>query len=176
MDKSKMKKGLFSSVKATVIMAMFIALSIVFGKFLAIDISTWIRISFENLTVILSGLMFGPLGGVVVGAAADLLGCVLKGFPIVPLITVAAGANGLMAGILRYVIKGRTYPKLLAVELITHAVGSVLLKSIALHMAYGIPWQPLILWRTLTYIFIAAAEAFLIYILYQKKVVYRVMQ
>lgn len=164
------QKRLFSSVKVMVLMAMFIALSVVFGKFLSIPIGTSYQISFENLTVILSGIMFGPFAGFVVGVTADLLGGIMKGYSIIPLITVAAGANGLIAGVLKYVIKGRSYPKILAITLITHAIGSVAIKSAALAITYPQPWQPLVAGRTLIYIVTAAVEAFFIYILYKKKV------
>ena len=166
----KFQKRLFTSVRAMVLMAMFIALSVVFGKFLVIRIGTSYQISFENLTVILSGIMFGPLAGFVVGVTADLLGGLMKGYSIIPLITVAAGANGLIAGVLKYVVKGRSYPKILTITLVAHMIGSVAVKSAALAITYPQPWQPLVAGRTLIYIVTAAVEAFLIYILYKKKV------
>ena len=165
-----------SKIKNLVLMAMFAAVSVVFGKFLAISIGENYRISFENLTVILSGLMFGPLGGALVGVTADLLGCLLRGYAIIPLITVAAGVNGLIPGILRNLIKGKSYLKFLSVTLITHMAGSVLIKTAALHFTYRMPWKPLLLGRVPIYLVTAAVEASVLYILYKKNVIARAVK
>ena len=69
-----------------IMMALFIALSIVLGKQLSFTAGPF-RISFENLTVLMAGIFFGPLAGLTVGACADLFGCLLVGYAINPIIT-----------------------------------------------------------------------------------------
>ncbi len=81
---------LFGSTKVMVISALLAALSIVLGKFLNIPIGDSIRISFENLPVIMSSIFFGPVVGAITGAAADIVGCILKGYSINPFITFGA--------------------------------------------------------------------------------------
>ena len=101
MEKSVIKGG----VKGLVTLAMLMALSIVLGKFLNIPIGDSIRISFENLPLILSGILFGPVAGMITAVCADLLGCLLRGYAIIPLITVAAGVIGLLSGLMSKLVK-----------------------------------------------------------------------
>ena len=61
----------FGSIQVLIMMALFIALSIVLGKQLSFTAGPF-RISFENLTVLMAGIFFGPLAGLTVGACADL--------------------------------------------------------------------------------------------------------
>lgn len=159
-----------SKIQQLVICAMLMALSIVFGKFLQIPIGDSIRISFEGLPVILAGMVFGPVQGLIVGAAADLLGCFLRGYNIIPLITVAMGLIGVISGIFAMLIKKRNYGFVLIIELIAHIICNVCIKSLALWLAYGTPIQVLVL-RLPIYIVLSAAEAALVFALYKKKVI-----
>ena len=79
----------FGSIQVLIMMALFIALSIVLGKQLSFTAGPF-RISFENLTVLMAGIFFGPLAGLTVGACADLIGCLLVGYAINPIITAGA--------------------------------------------------------------------------------------
>ena len=79
--------------------AFLVALSIVCGKFLKIPVGDVMRFSFENLPILFAGLVFGPVEGVLVGVVADLLGCVLYGYTVNPLVTVGAACIGLLAGV-----------------------------------------------------------------------------
>ncbi len=159
-----------SKIQQLVICAMLMALSIVFGKFLQIPIGNAIRISFEALPVILAGMVFGPIQGLIVGAAADVLGCFLRGYTLIPLITVAAGCVGLIAGLFTKVLKKRNYIFILLTELVSHITCSVIIKSVALWLAYGTPLEVLAL-RLPIYIGLSAAEAVIILALFKKKVI-----
>ena len=70
---------LFGNVRVLIIAGLLIAMSSVFGKLLAFDLTPFIRISIENLPIIMAGIFFGPFVGGAVGLGADLLGCALKG-------------------------------------------------------------------------------------------------
>ena len=78
--------------------ALLSAISIVCGKYLAINLGEVLRFSFENLPIIFAGIGFGPLVGGAVGLAADLLGCLLVGYAINPLVTLGAAAIGFISG------------------------------------------------------------------------------
>ncbi len=163
MEKTVIKGG----VRGLVTLAMLMSLSFILGKFLQIPIGDSIRISFENLPILLAGIIYGPVAGAVTGALADLLGCFLKGYAIIPLITVAAGAIGLMAGLMRRMIKGNSYINILLITIVPHITGSMIIKSIALHFAYGHPWEMLVI-RIPIYLATAAVEAFFIYTFYRR--------
>ena len=61
------------NIKVLVCSAVFAAISIICGKFLAISIGDTIRISFENTPIILSGFCFGPVVGLLTGLIADIV-------------------------------------------------------------------------------------------------------
>ena len=157
-------------IKQLIISAMLVALSIVLGKLLQIPIGNSIRISFENLPIIMGGIVFGPVQGLLIGVVSDLVGCLLVGYTINPIITVAAGLMGLIPGLLALLIKKRSYIMLSVIELITHTTCSVILKSIGLWLMYSTPFEVLIL-RLPIYIAISFAEASIIYALYRMKVI-----
>ncbi|MDE5563661.1 MAG: folate family ECF transporter S component, partial [Oscillospiraceae bacterium] len=84
---------LFGNVRVLIIAALLIAMSIVFGKVLSFTIGP-LRISFENLPILMAGIFFGSIIGMVVGAAADVIGCLIVGYAINPIITAGAAWIG----------------------------------------------------------------------------------
>ena len=99
----KMKKlPVFGSLQGLCFAGILAAMSIILGKFLQIPnpFQDFIRISFENLPIIIAGFSLGPIAGALVGTVADLIGCVLYGYSINPIITVGAASVGLVAGVI----------------------------------------------------------------------------
>ena len=149
-----------------VICAFLVALSIVCGKFLAIPVGEVLRFSFENLPILFAGLAFGPVAGVLVGASADLLGCVLRGYAVNPWVTAGAVLIGLSAGLGGVLL--RRLPlvwRVVVTTLVAHLVGSVVVKTIGLSVYYAFPLWELTLWRLLNYAIVGVAEAALLYLL-----------
>ena len=62
------------ALRVTVALSLMVAISIVCGKYLAFSVGEFLRFSFENLPIILSGILFGPAAGALVGIVADLVG------------------------------------------------------------------------------------------------------
>ena len=95
----KRRVGGFGTLRRLCFAASLAAMSIVLGKFLQIPhpFQEFIRISFENLPVILSGIVLGPISALLVGVVADLLGCALYGYAVNPIVTLGAAAVGLVA-------------------------------------------------------------------------------
>lgn len=131
--------------------AMLVAVSIVLGKYLSVTAGPF-RLSLENLSVILAGVLYGPLMGAAVGVVADLVGCVLVGYTINPLVTLGAGAVGLLAGAVYRAVPrwrlGRKYSdvRLMLTIMAAHLVGSCLIKSAGLMVYYAYP-LPMVLLR-----------------------------
>ena len=168
--------SLFGNLRVMVCTALFVALSIVFGKFLQIPnpFQEFIRISFENTPIIMAGMFFGPAVGVVTGVAADIIGCVLYGYSINPIITLGAAFVGFLSGIVaHYIVKKPLWLKTLISVLLSHAIGSVIIKSLGLaawYLAkYNIALHEFMLWRLLNYTMIGAAEFALIYALLRNR-------
>lgn len=162
------------NLRVPVTAALLAALSIVLGKFAAIGIGDTIRISFENLPLILASVILGPLWGVATAVCADLLGCVLRGYGIIPLITAAQAMMGLVPGLLTRLVFRRTSAPSVAVSvMLSHMLCSMCLKTAALHLSYGSPFWPLLGSRVLLYLAIGAAEAYICAMLVRNSAVRR---
>ncbi len=163
--KKHSKKLLFGSLKVMACAAILAAMSIVLGKYLAFNLTPSIRISFENLPVIISGVFFGPIVGAAVGAVADILGCLMVGYTINPIITAGAACVGLVSGIVPLVFKKKNLLCAILSVSLAHLLGSVIIKTVGLSVFYTLPLVETGLWRLLTYTGVGAAECVLIYLL-----------
>ena len=76
--KSPLKKTF--STRNLVMMAALIAMQIILARFLSIQASDTLRISFESIPVILAGMWLGPIPGAIVAVLADFLGTILSGY------------------------------------------------------------------------------------------------
>ena len=168
MDRSSTKSKALFGLRIMVILAMLTALSVAL-KALKIDVTPYIRITFETLPVALAAFLYGPVAGLICGALADVLGCVTTGMVIQPVITAAAGLFGLAAGLMRLFIKSERFPFVLLCDAVPHVLASMGLKSVGLRLLYGTPWEALAI-RVPLYMAISALETVLIYILYRKGV------
>lgn len=169
-NKSANKIALFGSVKILVACAMFIAFSIVFGKFLAINIGDNIRLSLENLSLILAGILFGPKIGLFTAIAADIVGCIVRGYEINPIITLGAACIGFFSGFMYlYVFKNNLVPRVALSVFTAHIIGSMIVKSIGLYI-YFPPQRVTLIWRIPSYLIIGTIETIIICALLKNKV------
>ena len=98
----------------------------------------------HGCAVLLAAVVFGPGAGFAVGAVADIIGGVLAGYAINPLITLGAGAIGLVAGFAWQKLSSlSTNLRLAASVLLGHFVGSMVITLLALRLFYGYPWATL---------------------------------
>lgn len=153
-----------------VMSGLLMAMSIVLGKFLAFNIGTSIRISFENLPILMAGIFFGAAVGGIVGLGADLIGCIMAGYTINPVITLGAFSIGLLSGLIsRYAMKkNHSFPAIACSVLSAHVVGSMLIKSIGMRLYYHTAWEVLAM-RVPIYIATGLLETYIIYILLENK-------
>ncbi len=169
---------LFPNTRVLCTAAMLCVLSFILG-YIAKQLqgTNPLRITFENLPVVLSGICFGPLVGAAVGIAADVLSCIVAAQPLNPLITVGAAAIGLLAGLLGRRIplrEVRLFPVLLC-EFCAQAVGSMAIKTFALSFYFGIPAETL-LWRVPIYLAVSTAEGYLIFELLRNRAIGRELE
>ena len=102
-----------------------------------------------------------------VGILADLLGCLMVGYSINPIITLGAAAIGLVGGLIPYLIP-KGFPRLLRIAVtigVAHLIGSVVIKTFGLAQYYAMPFLVLMLWRLLNYAIISVLETALLYLL-----------
>ena len=166
----------FGGLRGLCLAALLTAMSIVLGKFLQIPnpFQEFIRISFENLPIMIAGISMGPMVGLTVGVTADLLGCVLYGYAINWRITLGAAAIGLISGVIaNYIAKEPLLLKIVLSVVSSHVIGSVLIKSWGLAVwylaKYEIGYWEFVLWRLLNYAIIATMESVIIFCLYKNR-------
>lgn len=160
---------LFSNTRVMIVSALFVAMSFTLGKFLQIPIGDSIRISLENLTILMAGIFFGPFVGGAVAVTADLVGCLLKGYAINPIITIGAAAIGILSGVISTRLRNKNMTLNIAVSIaVSHIVGSMIIKSVGLYIYFGTPIQVLA-WRVPTYIITGVVEFCIITLLLKNK-------
>ena len=93
------QNGIFST-RNVILMAALVAMQIILARFLSIQASDILRISFESVPIILAGMWLGPLSGAVVALIADILGTVLSGYGIwFPPIALGPVLVGVLSGL-----------------------------------------------------------------------------
>ena len=167
------KMPIVGSLSGLCFAGILTAMSIVLGKFLQIPnpFQEFIRISFENLPIMISGFALGPLAAMVVGIVADIIGCFLYGYAINWRITLGAAAIGFISGAVAKLVKKPQILRIILVVLSSHLVGSVLIKSWGLAKwylaSYDLGYWEFVLWRLVNYLLISIAECAIIYLIYK---------
>lgn len=172
------KKTVFTTARALTLAAMLAAMSVVIGIFCKnfLDFGGGLlRITFENLPIILSGIIFGPVVGGLVGCVSDLVSYLLSNqvYPPNLWVTFGACAVGVVSGsIAKYVIKNRGRVQIIVSAAAAHIIGSMIIKTIGLYKYYGVA----VLVRIPTYIVIASVEIILICLLMQRRAFARLFE
>lgn len=158
------------SIRYITLSAMLIAMSVAIGIFCKSVLNFGgglFRITFENLPIILSGVIFGPVMGATVGLASDVISYLLSGqaYPLNVVVTLGAVSVGLISGIVsRFIIKKRGNLQIAVSAAAAHIVGSMIIKPIGLYAFYGVA----VLWRIPLYLVIAPIEILIMCLLYSK--------
>ena len=175
-NKEKNKISGSSQLRVTVALALLAAISIVCGKYLAIRAGDVMRFSLENMPIIFASVAFGPWLGALVAAVADILGCVLVGYEINPVVTLGAVALAITAGLAYRAVVRTRVKKSVAIVIATvvgHVVGSVVIKTVGLSAYYSYPFVILMLWRLLNYVIVGALDATVLVILFRNHALQR---
>lgn len=160
------------NLKTIVFLAMLVAISIICGKYLAIRGGDIMRFSLENMPIIFAGMAFGPLAGGLVGAVADLVGCIMVGYTINPIVTIGATVIGVIAGVLPLLLKkAKLSSTIILIITVTaaHTVGSVIVKTVGLASYYEMPFMILLLWRILNYVIVGSIDGVALHVLFSRK-------
>lgn len=153
------------------ITAMMTAISVVIGIFCKNYMNFaggLFRITFENLPILITGIVYGPVVGGIVGVASDLIGYLFSAqiYPPNPIVTLGAATIGIVSGVVaKYIIPKKGTTQIICSGISSHVIGSMIVKSFGLYQFYG----ALVLWRIPTYILISAAEITIICILLKRK-------
>ena len=134
------QNGIFST-RNLILMAALIAMQIILARFLSIQVSDILRISFESVPVILAGMWLGPLSGAIVALVADILGTIIHGYGIwFPPIALGPILVGVISGLsTKYVFRSdlsstRESWKVVATVLVAGIVNSFLIGTVTTTM------------------------------------------
>ncbi len=169
--KSNKRVAVFGTLNILVCVSLLVAMSIVCGKYLAFGVGNVLRFSFENLPIMLAGIWFGPIVGLVAGVVADIVGSLMVGYAINPLVTVGAAAVGFVSGGV-YALAHKKLDGTLSLALtvlLAHLCGSVIIKTIGLAAFYDMPITLLLAWRILNYTAVGALEGLIIFAVTENK-------
>ena len=159
-----------TAIKTLVALSALSAIGIILGKFLAFNVTEFMRFSLENISIIFAGIVFGPIEGLIVGAVQDLVGCLAVGYTINPIITLGCALTGCLSGLIYSLAKRvRFYPRVILSVIPAHLAGSVLVKTWGLSLFYSLPFVPTLLWRILNYVIVGSAEIIILSILLKSK-------
>ena len=176
MQKSQ-KNGLdskqFRATKVITTAAMMTAISVLIGIFCKNYMNFGVppglfRVTFENLPIIMSGILYGPIIGGVVGVLTDLISYLLssQAYPPNLIVTLGAAVSGIVAGLVaKFIIKKKGRAQIIVAGSLSHLVASMIIKSIGLYQFYG--W--LVLFRIPLYLCIAPIEILIICALLKRK-------
>ena len=122
----------------------------------------------------MSGIMFGPIVGGLVGAATDIVTYFLSGqvYPLNLIVTLGAASIGFISGFLsRFVFRKRGYTRIIIPSAVAHIIGSMIIKTIGLYSIYGIG----VIWRVPVYIAISTLEITALCLMYKNFYIRRLM-
>ena len=169
-----MSKNIRSLTTAAMLTAMSVIIGIICKNFLNFGGGLF-RITFENLPIILTGILYGPIVGGAVGAASDLISYFLSAqiYPPNLIVTLGATMVGVVAGVVaKHVVKKRGYAQIIISGAAAHIVGSMIIKPIGLFQFY----QWAVLFRIPLYLVIAPIEIIIICLLYKNAAFRKIME
>jgi len=122
--------NLFSTntlARASMLLALSVILKIIFEIYIPLAGLPALRINITSIPIILSGMMFGPLVGFIVGGLSDILCFIIKpSGPYFPGFTIAAALTGLIPGLIfKYIKKDRRYTLINTIIIIAISLGFI---------------------------------------------------
>jgi len=133
-----MKKQTRMAIKTLAYCALLAALSVILARLLGLMPEAAMRFSIEQVPIFLSGMLFGPLAGGLVGFCADFVGCLLfSAYGYNPIFCVPPILYGVFAGLFRQYLSTKvSIPRLLVSFLPPVVLGSLLYQSCTLSYLY----------------------------------------
>lgn len=125
--------------RTIVFMGLLAAMSIILTRLFGFMIGPTIRVSFGDVPIILSGILFGPIAGAITGITADLVGMMLRahgGFFIG--FTISAALTGFIPGLFFLKEREGRYPlsKIILSSVTVNIIVSLVLNTLWLVIMY----------------------------------------
>ena len=166
-----MSKNTRFPVKTISFCGIFIALGVIIARLFSLAPNEFTRFSLESVPIFLSGLLLGPLAGVLTGFATDFIGCLFSPYGFNPLFCLPPMLYGLCGGLFRpWLSKKISLLRLAAAFLPAVVLGSVLWQSFMLDYVYGSGFYALLSARGLQFAVVFVLDVTVIRLLFAAKV------
>jgi len=133
-----MSKNARFATKVLTHCAILITLGVVIARVFSLTPNEFSRFSIESVPIFLSGLLFGPVAGAMVGFATDFIGCLFSPWGFNPIFCLPPILYGICGGFSRHFLARKMTLWRIALALLPAvALGSVLWQSFALDLVYG---------------------------------------
>ena len=143
--------------------AMLLAITVVLG-FYRLQLTDYIRIGFDSVAKELTGMLFGPVTGCMVGGLSDLISYMIKpvgGF--FPGFTISAMAAGIIYGVVLYK-RPLSLTRIIAANSIVAVFVNLLLNTYWLTLLYGDAYLALLPVRAVKQLVMLPIDIILFYI------------
>jgi len=131
-----------------------------------------LRLTFENLPLILSGYVFGPFVGLLTGLTSDFVSTAISQYglgALNPILTVGSASVGLFAGIIsHYVFPKKSKIQIILCVFVSHIIANMIIKTVGLWMLLNTTPVEIIL-RIFLYTGIGIFESFVMISLMKSK-------
>lgn len=148
-----MRKNIFN-LRTLIVLALLAGLGAVFKAFLSFDFTPSgfkeVDISLAPVPVMLSGILFGPLAGGLVGFVAETAGFFMEapagGYN--PVFSITMALFGVIAGLFYLKSEKNSIWKATSLSITVQIVCSVIINTLAIWLFYGAPLIPLLIKRS----------------------------
>lgn len=147
---------------------MLAAVQLLLSRFLSIPVGGFGRISLSPIATMMAGLWLGPLAGGLTGLTADILGCLIQGYTVNPIITLSAVMWGVIPALFNPEggKKGKKILMLSVSVVLTAIVCSLGLTTVGLVLINGYNLYSILLTRLTQFIVTVPVYCLLINLLY----------
>ncbi|MBE6601391.1 MAG: folate family ECF transporter S component [Ruminococcaceae bacterium] len=172
------RSSVFRNVQGLTLAAMMAAMSVMIGIFCKNFLNFGnglFRITFENIPIIFSGIVFGPIVGGMVGVGSDLISYLLSNqiYPPNLIVTLGACSIGVVSGLVsRFAVRKRGTLQIVFSAGLAHVIGSMTIKTFGLYQFYGIA----VLLRIPLYLAISTLEICILCWLFRRKSIQRMIE
>ena len=175
-----MQKRAVMTTKTLAFCALLTALSVVLARLFGLMPEESSRYSIEAVPIFLSGMLFGPVAGAMVGFSADFIGCLFSPFGYNPIFCIPPILYGVFGGVFRHFLgKNLSIFRLFVSFLPPVVLGSVLYQSVTLAYVYYYAtfWEGLMLklsTRSVQFAIVLVADVLLLWLLFHANIFTRI--
>ncbi len=164
-----------NKIKTITSCAILTALAVIAARLLSFAPNAYMRISFETVPIVISGILFGPVWGGAVGFASDVLGCLFSPYGYNPVFSLPPVLYGISAGIFKPILKKKiSFFRLLLIIGLPAFFGSVLWQSFLFDMFYTKSLVYFLATRSVQYFIITFADSTVIRLMFKTNLFYSV--